>query len=336
MQAVEPPVRSSDLRQYHENPRTWMWRRRYGLCPMRPSDELFSSDPGLEEQEDGPTAMERGTAAHSYLPLLLEDEDLPSPALDQPAAVHEAYWLMRGAADCTDMLSRLREMKCFDWERRVSSSPFGVPSVAQVDWLSEDKDGVWINDLKTTRMNPNDWVLYSSFDFQPLHYYHVLREAGVDVKGFRHWVLQAPSFRFSREDRDYDLVEFTPKTGPNAGVTRLEKKWVGDPKWENYGARIREWMTCTERYSAKSRMHEPVLLVSSTTSTTLERQTPYYRECLEILHDACTRPAVPSKFPLLRWSAGSPWELLHTCPAGALADRIRTNFRVTHRDKEIT
>lgn len=85
--------------------------------------------------------------------------------------------------------------------------------------------------------------------------------------GIHHVAIQKPTIRIGMNDRPFTTREFTPKTGPNKGVTRLEREYHGEPTLANYLARCTAWYAGQGEFSHLADRELPVNI--STISSSL-------------------------------------------------------------------
>lgn len=137
------------------------------------------------------------------------------------------------------------------------------PLVIQIDGLyyHTGNNQLWINDFKTTSLDPSTRLLTCPREFQTQHYLYVLTQNlpllrsrynlpdNVTVGGMIHTVISKPSIEFGQSDRNFTVEPFTPSRGKNKGVTRMEKTYHGDPVYSNYLTRVRAWYSSTGDYA---------------------------------------------------------------------------------------
>lgn len=192
---------------------------------------------------------------------------------------------------------------------------YAVHSVIQPDLLWLDPRGrLWIVDLKTTSDSPLVRLSTCPLEFQARHYAHVIADLQdnfpdrlpeparkADLAGVMHIAVQKPTIEFCSKDRDYTEKTRTITRGARKGETVVEREYTGEPRWENYLSRCREWLTATGEYTAnaKERDADPAVNFSFVGSSLLfsrQAKADYQRD-LSILHSLATRPAHPEFFP---------------------------------------
>jgi|GEM_PF-2670817 len=106
----------------------------------------------------------------------------------------------------------------------------------------------WIKDFKTTTKDPD--VKLAGYLWGPqLRMYRLLfltylrRTIDPEAlpKGFIVNLIQAPTIRMGLMDRDWIMEEKVLTRGPRKGQTVSEKVYDGEPKFENYLKRCKEW-----------------------------------------------------------------------------------------------
>ena len=158
------------------------------------------------------------------------------------------------------------------------------PLVIQIDGLYYNKrnNQLWINDFKTTSLDPSTRLLICTREFQTQHYLYVLSRClpqvratynlpdNVTIGGMLHTVISKPSIEFGQSDRNFTLEPFTPSRGKNKGITRMEKTYHGDPVYSNYLARVRSWYSSTGDYAhlAPEREARPLCNISTSPMNT--------------------------------------------------------------------
>ena len=139
--------------------------------------------------------------------------------------------------------------------------------VAQPDLLLYHKgqNSVWILDLKTTAMSPKKRAMGIPVDFQTEHYMFSTNEliktgalqrafnlpSDCKLGGMMHLIVRKPSIEFGTKDRDFTIDTSPFKSGPRKGQPRMEKKYEGEPRLENYIQRCTDWYHGTGDYLDK-------------------------------------------------------------------------------------
>lgn len=199
--------------------------------------------------------------------------------------------------------------------------PIPLPSYTftfgfQPDLLLYDRmtNSIWIVDWKTTDKAPSERAVSLSFETQTLLYMtlvHELLSIGFLQKTYDlpldctlgpmvHILVQKPSIKMCGKDRGYRLVDVTPKTGKNKGITRQEKEFYGEPVHQLYLNRCRDWMLGRGDYASESdeRAQEPTVNVSLIKPTILSE--PHVKRQIELrmelIAEHATRPPIPANF----------------------------------------
>lgn len=139
-----------------------------------------------------------------------------------------------------------------------------LKSVAQPDLLLYHKgqNSVWIVDAKTTGHSPLLRASTIPYEFQARHYLTVARRlidrgmiqrqfdlpSDATLGGMIHVIVRKPTIEFGMKDRHYEIDDTPFKSGPRKGQPRNERKYFGEPVWENYLERVRHWYAATEEY----------------------------------------------------------------------------------------
>ncbi len=192
----------------------------------------------------------------------------------------------------------------------------GTPLVAQFDSLlyHREQNTLWVVDLKTCAESPTDRLQTVGIEFQTQHYMHVahyLLQEGVIQKqydlpedctlgGMSHIAVQKPTINFGMNDRDFLEEEHTLKSGPRKGQIEIRRKYLGEPRFENYVARCKRWYAGEGEYENKKvdREENPPVNISYTYGKNLldlHFETEYL-ERVALIHSLATRRAWPDQF----------------------------------------
>jgi len=181
---------------------------------------------------------------------------------------------------------------------------------------------LWLVDYKTTSKNPVDRSAVCPIEFQTQLYIDVMKLAlgdrnpklevrleglgltkqqrdSLDVQGMQHIIIRKPGIRFGMEDRDFEEKEFTPSRGPNKGITRIEREYVGEPRLSNFVRRVSDWYTKSGQYLHLQETDPigPVLISRSPASLVLDDTGLHsYYSRLKYLHSLATRLPSPDNF----------------------------------------
>jgi hypothetical protein len=109
-------------------------------------------------------------------------------------------------------------------------------------WRERDTGLVWLEDYKTTSDEPGARVATCSFE-PATPVYRLLAESRYPSKvaGIVYTVILKPEARLCGKDRDFTEEPHTFTRGKRKGETELKKEHYGEPKPENYCARIGRW-----------------------------------------------------------------------------------------------
>jgi len=151
---------------------------------------------------------------------------------------------------------------------RIKRNPLGQYIHGILDAVLDDGEGLWIVDNKTTGKSPRIQSLGASFSLE-VRLYRLLAEAAYPdrkILGFIHNIIQKPTIRLSAEDRPFEEVSHTLKSGPRKGQVVTRKEFYGEPMYENYVERVRDWYVGRGRYAhlGPDRVENPALLESWT------------------------------------------------------------------------
>lgn len=204
----------------------------------------------------------------------------------------------------------------------VINHPVGVRLDALL--YHREHNTLWIVDYKTTSKSIMDRAAICPIEFQTQLYLDVVdtllttchpsmekllaplnltedQYNTLSVRGMMHVIIRKPGIQFGMEDRDFEDKEFTPTRGPNKGVTRMERVYVGQPKLSNYVRRVSDWYTRSGTYlhlaETESAETFPVGISHSPKSLVLaDDQLHSYHSRLKFLHSMATRIPAPENF----------------------------------------
>lgn len=143
-----------------------------------------------------------------------------------------------------------------------------IQCVTQPDLLlyHRGQNSLWILDLKTTALDPKTRAMGIPIDFQTEHYMFSVKAlldtgdlqrafnlpSDCRLGGMMHLIVRKPSIEFGMKDRDYTIDDTPFKSGPRKGIPRMEKKYEGEPRLENYIQRCTDWYHATGDYLDKA------------------------------------------------------------------------------------
>ena len=190
--------------------------------------------------------------------------------------------------------------------------------LAQYDLLlyHETQNAIYIVDAKTCAGSTINRLSICPVEFQTQHYMHILNwllETGVvqekyglpdDVRigGMIHIAVQKPTIEFGMKDRDFEEVEHIISRGPRKGQIELRRNYSGEPRWQNYRDRCRQWFLADGIYEDKKpeRNSDPPLNFSLTYgSSTLSKEGAIeYHSRLNLIRRYSACDPVPGNFPM--------------------------------------
>lgn len=166
---------------------------------------------------------------------------------------------------------------------RAPAHPSLVPILAQPDLMLFDQttSKIWLVDLKSTDFAPSNRILSCPFEGQTQLYLEaanqLLKEGvfqtrwsflpkTVTLGGMIHIVIQKPTIDFGQTDRNYTLDTSPLKSGPRKGLPRNERIYEGEPDFNLYLKRCRDWYRGEGLYADKheERQTSPPIVLSFT------------------------------------------------------------------------
>lgn len=314
-------IRSSDYELYRADPRMYLLRVRLGLT--------------IKGVREG--ALLDGTMLHAYMESRADPEIMqgivnkmirehPDDREKIVSSGHHA-WAWGEAAFNTSMGRKYGTPNEFFGKFRVladelvMSSPFTfiglenrpIPKVIRVDRLLYDEktNKVWILDLKSTSSPTPIRMATCPFEFQTRLYTDVGRECMPEIikafclpedaefGGMYHLVVQKPSIKFSRNDRPYKEIEKTITRGPRKGAIDIVKEYEGEPSWEIYEQRCRDWYNADGDFAGNAPLFEtaPPVALSCTPVEAVDVLKDGYHEQVCDIADACIATPEARLFP---------------------------------------
>ena len=190
--------------------------------------------------------------------------------------------------------------------------------LAQFDLLLYHKkqNSLYVVDAKTCAGSTINRLRTCPIEFQTQHYLHILKylvdsgelaekyDIPTDVKigGMIHIAVQKPTIEFGMNDRDFEEVEHTLSRGPRKGQIELRRTYSGEPRWQNYRDRCRDWFLATGIYEDKKpeRNSDPPVNFSLTygSSTLSKEGTIDYHRRLNLIRCYSACEPVPGNFPM--------------------------------------
>ena len=199
----------------------------------------------------------------------------------------------------------------------VNHSEYGR-MIGQFDMLfyHEKQNSLYIVDAKTTAGSTIDRLQTCPIEFQTQHYVHMLKwlhdaekitqrysiPRDAKIGGMIHIAVQKPTIEFGMKDRDHEEHEHLLTRGPRKGQIEIRKTYSGEPKWENYRNRCRDWFLGNGDYILKKaeRNSDPPINFSLTYGSSLldkHSSLEYHQRLQLIRHYASIDPA-PGSFPM--------------------------------------
>lgn len=123
---------------------------------------------------------------------------------------------------------------------------------------------------------------------------------GASVGGIIHVAIEKPGIRLSGEDRDFTIKDFTPRSGPNKGITRQEKEYHGEPTFPNYLRRVTDWIHGSGTYTHErpARVAAPPVNISTIYMNGISRdEWERFDRRLSLNHHYAKCRAYPINFP---------------------------------------
>jgi hypothetical protein len=238
----------------------------------------------------------------------------------------------------------------------------GAPRVAQLDalYLHTEQRQLYVLDAKTCAEVPEVRLQTCPIEFQTQHYLSILQAclddrslwhlyptlpADVTLGGMIHVAVQKPTISFGMMDRPFEEYEHTISRGTRKGEVDIKRRYMGEPRYERYLERVREWYFAYGRYEEnQERWKEspPVNMSVSGAAWLLDgnAREPYNRR-LDLIHSYATRRAIPAEFPmranhLRRYGKLSPLAPFYLTPASRWPDIVMEEGLIqAHRDSEI-
>ena len=285
------PIRQSTCHTCHSCVRKCLFRDRLGLRPRTLQyaraahlgqlahrfQEIGTSDASVsqvraeveEEMKEHVEAVRSGADLFgTSAKALKEAEDNLAKARVMVDLFHEAY---PKNSSLTSLVQE-QEVECSLRVPNLMGDGHGDPTIPlwlagrldDLQQLSTD-DSFWIRDFKTTSRDTDDiWVGYA---WSPqLRIYRILANAWLqqnrpemgEARGFILNVIQTPDIILSGADRNFQVTRKVLKSGPRKGQEIEEKTYFGEPIFENYLGRVREWYRAQQ---AEGKMKVPFMSV---------------------------------------------------------------------------
>lgn len=183
--------------------------------------------------------------------------------------------------------------------------------VCQHDLLFFNPQGctLWIVDAKTCSGSAKVRLSTCPIEFQTLHYLNITQLAlpqiiarwdlphNTRLGGMIHAAVQKCPLEFGREDRPFTEYAHELQRGPRRGQVEMRRTYDGEPEFDLYLQRQREWYTATGRYEtriAELAEDPPVNLSFSYWHPSLAKPWRRMREVVTMYRDA----EEPADFPM--------------------------------------
>jgi hypothetical protein len=351
LEPVVPHIRSSDAK--YNDDFLFLLKRRYGLVKARDYSEplaLGTHFHKLFEVEGTPNWIE---AWGRHRDRFLAETGSP---LQAEKDLDFAFHVWTGALkDCTiddrgrTLARYLEDGQPYDVaaELKVSVGYSEAVLTAQIDKLRYDPktNQVTLLDLKSTSQPSQVRAAMCPFEFQTWHYIFIVECAikkgslepygipkDATVSGMSHIIFEKATIRPSGEDRDYNLKEVTPTRGKNAGTTRLERDYYGEPRWENFVERVKLWY----------KDHPDALLISHThASANSSLRSDYFQRLFPLITRTQKTPSplyhARTESGVVDWKSVSAYYPFYVNPDTAQWPMIaaKNGFKIEHRDEPL-
>ena len=345
LNAIVPPLRSSDYGTCLGNPFAYFMARRMGIVPSFRWSK----------------ALNRGTWIHHrfqhfHLPLKTATEKLEESLMDRIDEIRSICQdigiqgdkkkeiIAREERDMRASLAWYEAAKtipCYEgktfedfllsphWHRlgtefrlitsvKTDDRARPIQCICQPDLLLYHKgqNSIWIVDLKSTGISPKMRLSCVPLEFQCEHYMFSVNEllktgqiqkafklpSDTKLGGMMHIAIRKPSIDFGMKDRDY-TVDMSPlKSGPRKGLPRNIKIFEGEPRFENYLLRCKEWYEAKGEYESKQPewAEDPPVNISFTNASLVldSAINKRYRDRIRLVQHYAIVDPHPENFPM--------------------------------------
>lgn len=332
--AEKPPIRSSDYETCLGNPFSYYLHRRLGLCDALRWSEALSRGSWFHKRfeyfelpdEQAATLLDQHlkerteelTAICAEVGIQADERKNIIERETQDFQVTRAWYdAIKGAP--MDWINQPHfrnlgtEIKAIYHDKRFPETPL----IAQFDALlyHEEQNSLWVVDLKTCGESPTDRLQTCPIEYQTQHYIEIARllvasgemqekfdlPQDVRVAGMAHIGVQKPTINFGLNDRDYQEEEHTLKSGPRKGQIEIRRKYLGEPRYENYVERCRRWYAGEGEYEHMKvdREENPPVNISYTYNHRHDPSdtNPEWFARTQMIYHYATAPAEPINFP---------------------------------------
>jgi len=264
LETFTQPIHQSSLVVWKKCPRKGFWRYRLGLelkrTPLKKAAQLgqlvhrhLELGPGHDReveayaQESLAPHLQAVESGEDMLGLSLKAIQDTEANLTVAKVMAELYW--EKYPSNPNLESVVKEEEITDFFTLNSGTVWLGGRLDDLVRLKED-GSIWNKDIKTTSQSPE--LLLAGYHRGPqkrmyrmLGLSYMQRVLGLaeteGPKGFVLNVLRVPGIKMGRDDRNCRVVEHTFKSGKRKGQTELRKVYEGEPQFENYLKRVRQW-----------------------------------------------------------------------------------------------
>lgn len=182
--------------------------------------------------------------------------------------------------------------------------------------LHKPQNTLWVVDLKSTSSSTVARGQTCPFESQTSHYLLLLEallnegvlqdrwpqwiNSETKIGGMRHLLIRKPSIRLSGQDRPFTYDTSPLRSGPRKGQPRNEKIYHGDPSFDLYLERVRDWMKADGDYTHEKplRQEDPVVNLSTSFFSALDQhRRAEYTDLLDTAYSYATCSPHPENFP---------------------------------------
>jgi len=273
LQDIKAPVSQSSFSCGMKCERCYLYRYRWGLRPKvaqyTPSADLGTIYHWLKKEgADGVEVVRK--RVRSIQEKLMERIDAGEDLTGD---------LARSAGEITNLFNKALVMAQIFWEKyppnpnlitlcreeAIECEITGLPAKGRLDHIQMNGNTgvVWIRDEKSSSLSFAELCTGYEFSIQ-CRWYRLLAEAWLkrkkekikkdatdigiglptaraEVSGFVLDYMMFPGIKFCDSDRDFTEEPHTFKSGKRKGETEISKKYFGEPKFENYLKRVKQW-----------------------------------------------------------------------------------------------
>lgn len=373
---IEPPIRSSDYSLALHDPFRYYLTRRLGLTPFLSYSTALNRGTWFHTAAQASQTADPSSFMMAALDSRLSELKsvcasvgvLPSAALSFSQRERRDFetahaWFeaasrvpFHDGASFTFFFGTFRHVASELTLRHTATiDGIALDLVCTVDRLMLKGNHLYILDYKTCSEPPTVRLAKCSLEMQTLLYSFIVSELlasgqlqqllqlppSTQFGGMYHLAIQKPTIKMGLNDRPYRDVPFTPSSGKNKGVTRMEREYYGEPSFANYVARCSSWYMRTGEFSGTPFEEPPVnisFISPSLIKDPLTLEDLYSR--LFLIHNLRIQAPFPSSFLKnpdgiynFRGQTLSPYAPLYMRPVKEWPAIIaEARFVVDHRD----